>query len=26
LTSYSVIAADTLRDFVTLTFDLGQWS
>ena len=23
---YSVIAADTLRDLVTLTFDLGQWS
>jgi len=26
LPSYSVIAADTLRDMVTLTFDLGQWS
>jgi len=28
LPSYSVIAADTLRDLVTLTisFDLGQWS
>ena len=23
---YSVIDADTLRDIVTLTFDLGQWS
>jgi len=22
----SVIAADTLRDLVTLTYDLGQWS
>ena len=29
LPSYSFIAADTLRDLVTLTFDLltlGQWS
>jgi len=26
LPSYRVIAADTLRDLVTLTFDLGQWS
>ena len=24
--SCSVIAADTLRDLVTFTFDLGQWS
>jgi len=29
LPSYSIIAADTLRELVTLTFDLfdlGQWS
>jgi len=25
LPSYSVIAADTLCDLVTLTYDLGQW-
>jgi len=26
LPSYSVLAPDTFYDFVTLTFDLGQWS
>jgi len=26
LPSYIVVAADTLSDLVTLTFDLGQWS
>jgi len=26
LPSYSFIAADMLRDLVTLTFDFGQWS
>jgi len=26
LTGYSVIATDALRDLVTLTLDLGQWS
>jgi len=26
LLSYNVVAAETLRDLVTLTFDLGQWS
>jgi len=26
LPSYSIIAADALRDLVALTFDLSQWS